>query len=132
MEPIQSFRYDTVNQDDMLKSDPRYIVDYINKLKSNGIDHIRIKFTVNDADKISLLRSYFNNRRDIKIETNFEKQKIQQELDKMNQEYSAYDYLFDNNLSSKQKLVQYINQQEHSTYWTLDTFDNFIREIKNL
>ena len=35
-------------------------------------------------------------------------------------------------LSSKQKLVQYINQQEHSTYWTLDTFDNFIKEIKNL
>lgn len=132
MEPIQSFRYDTVNLDDMLKSDPRYIVDYINKLKTNGIDHIRIKFTVNDADKISLLRSYFNNRRDIKIETNFEKQKIQQELDKMDQEYSAYDYLFDNNLSSKQKLVQYINQQEHSTYWTLDTFDNFIKEIKNL
>ena len=45
----------------MLQSDPRFIIDYINKLKSDGIDFIRIKFTKNDAEKISILKSYFNN-----------------------------------------------------------------------
>ena len=43
-----------------------------------------------------------------------------------------FDYLFDDNLSSKEKLVQYINQQENSTYWTLDNFEKFVSEIKNL
>lgn len=132
LEPIHSFRYDTINLDDMLQSDPRFIVDYINKLKSDGIDFIRIKFTKNDAEKISILKSYFNNRSDIKIEANFEREKIKRQLQEMDEKYQEYDYLFDDNLSSKEKLVQYINQQENSTYWTLDNFESFVNEIKNL
>lgn len=132
LEPIYSFRYDTINLDDMLQSDPRFIIDYINKLKSDGIDFIRIKFTKNDAEKISILKSYFNNRSDIKIEANFEREKIKRQLQEMDEKYQEYDYLFDDNLSSKEKLVQYINQQENSSYWTLDVFENFVNEIKNL
>nr|DAL58579.1 MAG TPA_asm: DNA repair exonuclease [Caudoviricetes sp.] len=132
LEPIYSFRYDTINLDDMLKSDPRFIIDYINKLKSDGIDFIRIKFTKNDSEKISILKSYFNNRSDIKIEANFEREKIKRQLQEMDEKYQEYDYLFDDNLSSKEKLVQYINQQENSTYWTLDNFESFVNEIKNL
>ena len=132
LEPIQSFRYDTINLDDMLQSDPRFIIDYINKLKSDGIDFIRIKFTKNDSEKISILKSYFNNRNDIKIEANFEREKIKRQLQEMDEKYQKFDYLFDDNLSSKEKLVQYINQQENSTYWTLDNFEKFVSEIKNL
>lgn len=132
LEPIYSFRYDTINLDDMLQSDPRFIIDYINKLKSDGIDFIRIKFTKNDSEKISILKSYFNNRNDIKIEANFEREKIKRQLQEMDEKYQEYDYLFDDNLSSKEKLVQYINQQENSSYWTLDIFENFVNEIKNL
>lgn len=132
LEPIQSFRYDTINLDDMLQSDPRFIIDYINKLKSDGIDFIRIKFTKNDSEKISILKSYFNNRNDIKIEANFEREKIKRQLQEMDEKYQEFDYLFDDNLSSKEKLVQYINQQENSTYWTLDNFEKFVSEIKNL
>ena len=50
----------------------------------------------------------------------------------MDEKYQEFDYLFDDNLSSKEKLVQYINQQENSTYWTLDNFEKFVSEIKNL
>lgn len=132
LEPIYSFRYNTINLDDMLQSDPRLMIDYINNLKSNGIDFIRIKFTKNDAEKISILKSYFNNRNDIKIEANFEKEKIKKQLQQMDEKYSEYDYLFDDNLSSNEKLVQYINRQENSSYWTLDTFLNFVNEIKNI
>lgn len=132
LEPIQSFRYDTINLDDMLQSDPRFIIDYINKLKLDGIDFIRIKFTKNDSEKISILKSYFNNRNDIKIEANFEREKIKRQLQEMDEKYQEFDYLFDDNLSSKEKLVQYINQQENSTYWTLDNFEKFVSEIKNL
>lgn len=132
LEPIYSFRYNTINLDDMLQSDPKFMIDYVNNLKSNGVDFIRIKFTKNDAEKISILKSYLNNRNDIKIEANFEKEKIRKQLQQMDEKYSEYDYLFDENLSSNEKLVQYINQQENSSYWTLDTFLNFVNEIKNI
>ena len=131
-EPIQSFRYDTINLDDMLNADPRYMIERIQQLKSQGVDHIRIKFTKNDANKIALLKSYFSNDSNIKIETNFERQKIQQELEQMDQKYQQYDYLFDDNMSSNDKLIRYINQQENSTYWTINTFSSFLDQIKNL
>lgn len=131
-EEIKSFRYDTINFDDMLNADPRYMIDRVQQMKSQGVDHIRIKFTQNDSNKIALLRSYFNNDPNIKIETNFEIQKIQQELEKMDQKYQQYDYLFDDNMSSDDKLIRYINQQENSSYWNIDTFNSFINQIKNL
>lgn len=131
-EPIHSFRYDTINLDDMLNSDPRYMIDRVQQLKNQGIDHIRIKFTKNDADKIALLRSFFSTDSNIKIETNFERQKIQQELEQMDQKYQQFDYLFDDNMTSNDKLIRYINQQENSSYWNVDTFNSFINQIKNL
>ena len=131
MEEIESFVYKTINLDSMLNSDPRFMVDYINNLKSQGIDNIRIKFTIQDIDKITLLKTVFANRKDIKIETNFEKQRIQEKLEEMNLNYDKYSYLFDNS-TPEDKLVQYINEQEGNSYWTTDLLTSFIKEISGL
>lgn len=130
-EEIKSFRYDTINLDDMINSDPRFIVDYIKKLNNEGIDHIRIIITKNSKN-IEILKNFYRNRSDIKIETRFEDEKIKQELEDMNSQYKQYDYLFDNNLTPQQKLVEYINQQEGKQYWTLQTFTDFMSYIEKL
>lgn len=130
-EEIKSFRYDTINLDDMLTKDPKYIIDYINNLYSQGINHIRVVFT-KQSPSIELIRRYYLNKNYIKVVTKFEEEKIKEELQQMNQKYSQYDYLFDGNLSPEQKLVQYINQSEGSDYWTVDRFVDFMNYIEKL
>ena len=132
LEPIKSFRYDTVYLDHMLNGDPRFIVQYLQELKDKGIDHIRVKFTKNDVDKIALLKSYYRNRSDIKIETDFEQAKIKKELEQMSEEYQQYDYLFDKNQSPESILVQYINQEEGNSFWTVDSLKQFLQDIEKL
>lgn len=131
MEEIESFVYKTINLDDMLKADPRYMVDYINNLKAQGVDNIRVKFTVEDLDKIAILKTVFANRNDIKIETNFEKHRIRKQLEEMNMNYDKYSYLFDNT-TPEDKLVQFINSKEGISYWTTDLLKSFIKEISAL
>ena len=130
-EEIKSFRYDTINLDDMLTRDPKYIIDYINNLYSQGIDHIRVVFT-KQSPSIELIRRYYLNKTYVKVVTKFEEEKIKEELQQMNQKYSQYDYLFDGNLNPEQKLVQYINQSEGSDYWTVDKFVDFMNYIEKL
>ena len=131
-EPITSFRYDTVFLDRMLMDDPRRIIDYIASLRQQGIDYIKVKFTQNVAEKIAILKNYYRTRADVKIETDFEQAKIQDEIKKLDDKYKEYDYLFDKNLSSKEILVRYINQQEKTDYWTVDTLTSFLHEIEKL
>lgn len=132
-EPIMSFRYDTINLDFIMKSDPNTIIQYIDQIKKNGIDKLKIVFTINDADKIALLKSYYRNIKDIIIETNFEKNKIEERLNKMADLYkNEYSYLFDNNLSYEDKLVRYMNSKDPSVYWTVDSFQSFMKEIEKL
>lgn len=130
-EEIQSFRYDTINLDHLLDQDPRVIVNYIKTLNDQGIDHIRIVFTKN-SKSIELIKNYYRSRSDIKVETRFEEQKIKERLEEMDNEYQQYDYLFDGNLSPEQKLIQYINQEEKTEYWTLDSFNEFLHYIEKL
>lgn len=132
-EPIVSFRYDTINLDSLIRSDPNTIIQYIDQIKRNGIDKLRIIFTINDADKIALLKSYYRNIKDIKIETNFEKNKIEENLNKIDEMYKKeYSYLFDNNLSYEEKLIQYMNSKDPSYYWDIDNYRSFMQELAKL
>jgi hypothetical protein len=101
-------------------------------MKDQGIDHIRVKFTKNDLDKISIIKSYYRTRPDIKIETDFEQAKLKKELHEMDEQYKQYDYLFDKNMSPEQILVQYINQEEHNAYWTVDSLTKFLHDIEKI
>ena len=131
-EPIKSFRYDTVYLDNMLQDDPRYIIDYISSLKQQGIDFLRVKFTINDIDKINILKNFYRTRSDVKIETDFEQVKLQEEINNLEQKYQKYDYLFDKNLSSNEILVRYINQEYTDSYWTVDSLKQFLQDIEKL
>lgn len=131
-EPIKSFRYDTVNLDEMLNTDPKIIIDYIESLRQQGIHHIRVKFTREDLEKIEILRNYYRTKSDVKIETDFEQQRLIEQIDQLDNKYRQYDYLFDKSLSSNEILVRYINQRYGTDYWTVDTLKSFLQELDQL
>ena len=135
-EPIQSFRYDTLQFGDLMKSDPNTIIQYIEQVKSSGIDYLRIQFTVNDGDKIALLRSYYRNRRDIVLENIAEKQRrdlVQEKLDSMDLEQKQMmETLSNPNLTPEEKLVVYMNKKNGDSYWTTELFTKFMEDVKKL
>lgn len=130
-EPIKSFRYDTINLDDMLKSDPKDIIDYINKLKESGIDNIRVVFTKNDKEKITILKNFFRNSKSIKIKTDYKRIEIEKKLEDMDNKYKDYDYIF-SDITSEEKFIRYVNQQTNSDYWTIDLFREFLQRIEKI
>ena len=110
-EPIVSYRYETITLDEIMKSDPNTIIQYIEQVKNTGIDHLRIRFTHMDRDKIALLKSYYRNRKDIVFDNDYEKRRK--------------DLI-------EEKLVIYMNKKDSSSYWTLDLFNKFMEEIKKI
>lgn len=132
-EPIVSFRYETIRLDEIMKSDPNTIIQYINQIKNSGIDYLRVKFSIQDKDKISLLRSYYNNRRDIIIDLEQLNPMIDNKLNEIEEEQNQMISSFlDPNLSPEEKLVIYMNNQEGNSYWTVDLFKEFMEQIKKI
>ena len=131
-EPIYSFRYDTVNLDNILDMDPNDIIGYINSLVNNGIYRLRVIFTKNSLEKINIIKEYYRQRPSVTIKTNFEQMKVQERLQSLNNSYSKYDYLFDQNIPYQNKFVQYVNQQENSDIWTVESFMQFMKDIEKI
>ena len=135
-EPIKSFRYDTLQLGEIMQSDPNTIIQYIEQVKNAGVDFLRVQFTVNDGDKIALLRSYYRNRRDIKLESVFDKQRrdmVQDKLDAMDEsQKQMVNVLTDNNLTPEEKLVIYMNKKNNDSYWNIDLFRQFMEDVKRL
>lgn len=112
LEPIYSFRYDTINIDDILLSDPQEVIKYINNLKQdNNIDYLRICIdTKYPTDKMELLNQYFRNRQDVKLKV--EKIKTYDAKIQESAIQSKYDYIFDKTLTEYEILARYINDKE--------------------
>ena len=135
-EPILSFRYETIRLDDLMRSDPNTIIRYIDQVKSTGIDFLRVQFTVNDADKIALLKAYYRNRKDVTLENLSSMQRrdlVQEKLNSMDEEQKRMmEDLSNPNLSPEEKLVLYMNKKEGSSVWTVDLFRKFLGDVQNL
>ena len=130
MMPVYSFRYDTINIDDLMTNDPKDIIEYINNLKEKeNIDYIRIEFSEEfPTDNVELLKAYYQTNGKIKMKMNRSKQKIQE--DKINtQLYDQYSYMFDKNLSPYDILARYINEQENAVLVTGDQIKQLVEEI---
>lgn len=133
LEPIKSFRYDTVNLDNLLALDPKNVIDYVNKLQSEGVDYIRVEFkdiyTEQQRANLDLLKKYYksNNRVKIKAENNKLKQVIQ-ENSELSEKYSEYDYIMDKSLSEYEIFTMYVNQQMGYQYLTVDELKKILTE----
>lgn len=130
MIPVYSFRYDTINIDDLIANDPKDIIEYINNLKEKeNIDYIRIEFGENfPRDNIELLKAYYQTNGKIKMKMTRPKQ-ISQENNFNTQLYDQYSYMFDKNLSPYDILARYINEQENSVIVTGDQIKELVEDM---
>lgn len=127
-QPIKSFRYDTINLDDMIEGDPQVIIEYIDKLQKNGIDHIRIQLTKNSEDNLSVLKTFYRTNSNVKIDVNFKNEEVVKNIKKLDEKYKNYEYL--KSASEPEcKLVQYMDQCEGSAFITVDELKEILRNI---
>lgn len=127
LEEIQSFRYDTINLDELIASDPDYIIKYINDLKeTQGIDYLRVEFTKDIAsDNLDILKSYYRNNGTIKFKINDSASKATKAFVEEAELFDQYQYLFDPALNEYEKLARYINDKQGYAYISGDA----IREL---
>ena len=130
LEQIESFRYDTISVDDILLSDPKEIIDYINNLKEKeNIDYLRISISPNySQENTELLKNYFRNRQDIKFKIERTKKLEEQVIDKELELYDKYNYIFDPSLSEFEKLARFINDKEGYVIVEANTIKNLLEE----
>ena len=126
-EPITSFRYDTINLDDMIGKDAQQIINYIKAKKDEGIDNIRVRFTKNDEVNLPIVKSYFRNYPGVKIDANFKNEELVREQETLNTQYKEYDFIFDKAASPYEILAKYINYKEGDTFITSDALIELLR-----
>ena len=113
----------------MLKSEPKEIINHILYLKSQGIDHIKIRFSEVNATT-DVVKQYFANKTDIiiDVEDSGFKQTVK-ENQANNDKFSEYSYVLDNNLSPQEIFVQYVNQAKGETFITVDELINILSSL---
>lgn len=127
LEEVVSFKYITLNLDDIANNDPKYIISYISKLKQEqGIDYIKIRFTSNTSST-NIVKNYYNNSQDIIVDMTdsqfIETIKKNQET---NDEFKQYDYVIDPNLSPYEIFTRYVNQSKGEQFITVDELMNIL------
>lgn len=126
-EEIKSFRYDTVNLDDMLSQDPKKIIEYISKLKDDGIDHIRVIFTM-PSSNIPIVKNYFRTNPNVVIKDDLQSRQLAARNEIIKEKFEKYSYILDKNLSPYEILVRYINQNMNEAYITTDELMELLKE----
>lgn len=111
--PIYSFRYDTVNIDEIISQDPKDVIEYINRLKEEeGIDYLRLTFAREiPTENMDIIREYYRNNGKIKFKINAKKS-IEESNPMNGTEYDKYGYLFDQSLDEYDRLSIYIQEKE--------------------
>ena len=130
LEPIESFRYDTIHIDELLLSDPKEVIDYINNLKDKeNIDYLRIAISPHySQEHTEILKTYFRNRQDVKFKIEKNKKTEETMVHKESELYDQYNYIFDPNLSEFEILARYINDKEGYVIVEADTIKKLMEE----
>lgn len=132
LEPIQSYRYDTVDLETLLLQDPKTIIDYTNNLLNNGVDFIRLQYKgyIDDdkSSKLELIKNYFRNYNNVKIHVDRKKNAIIANQQELSDKYKEYDYILDSNLDEYQILTKYINQQQGYEYISVQELKDLLSE----
>lgn len=126
-EQITSFRYDTIDLDSILLSDPNEVVKYIDNLKVQGIDHLKIKVR-KYTEVVPLIKEHYRNKNWIKIEDNVKQDEIMKVNDEVLQKYADMEFLTDPSLSEYQKFVMYVNHFEGEGFVTLEELMDILNE----
>lgn len=132
MEFVKSFRYDTVDINDLITNDPKDIIHYIDNLKqTHNIDNLRIKFTCKVPDDFTaIVKNYYRtkNNVDLMFDHNTRLEKSKENILKNDNEFNEYDYLLDKNPDEFDIFSRYVNQQEGYVFITADELKKEMEE----
>lgn len=132
-EEIKSFRYDTINLDYMLNDDPKNVIQYVSKLKDEGVDYVRLEFNnVNDNNisNFNIINNYYKSSNTVKIKTSYsEKQKVLDTNEETLKSYSEYEYILDPQLSPQEIFCKYVNQQKGFEYISVDKLMEILNDF---
>jgi len=130
-EVIKCFRYVTLNLDSIIDSDPKSIIQYIDRVKiEQDIDYIRIEFSKEILpDKKSIIDSFYRNNGTVKLKYDFTRdQKIVETRLQEMEDMQKYSYIYDKSLTEYDKLARYINEDMGVIYVTADQIKKIIEE----
>ena len=127
-EEIKSFRYDTINLDFLATEDPKVMIKYINDLKSQGIDNIRVEFTIENSN-IELVKEYYRTCSNVVIKDLLKSRQLDIKKKEFESRFSQYSYVLDKNLSEYEILSRYINQNMGYKYITADEIIDLLKDV---
>lgn len=111
--PIESYKYITINLEEIISEDPKKIIDYINNLqKSQGIDYIKVKFKVPiPGYNKTIINNYYRNNPNAFVEfMDIKEIEKQEQINSI--QSTEYNYLMDNTISDMERFVRYVNDSE--------------------
>lgn len=122
LEQITSFRYDTITIDELLCTDPKKVIEYIDNLKAKeNIDYIRLKckLTPDLEPNMKIIQEYYRTNKTVKFKidkvmTDEEKSIAEKNTDL----YNKYSYVFDKSMSAYDILARYIMDNEDGIFIT--------------
>ena len=130
-EEIVSFRYDTINLDEMVSRDPKEVIAYISNLQAQGIDNIRVEFTLGDPQWLDIIQQYYKNNSSVKIKADNTVIKEQaKKTAEFEEKYQKYNYILDSNLTPYDILTRYINEAKGCVYITVDELKDILKDME--
>ena len=126
-EEIQSYRYDTINFDEMIKDDPQKIIAFIKERQAQGVDNIRMEFTL-EHENINILKSFYRNNPTISIKCDYKNDIIRRQSQEVLEQCREYDYITDKSLTEFDILSRYINDSKGFTYITPEELIELLKE----
>lgn len=129
-ECIDSAKYITVDLDNIISSDPKEVINYIDNLKATrGIDYLKIKFKypVEGSNKV-IINNYYRNNNSTSVEFMdiMEEQKAKAEAS--GEIESDLAFLLDDKMDDLEKFVKYVNIQEGSEFITVEKLKSILEE----
>ena len=125
---ITSFRYDTLDLDEILLSDPMDVINYLDNLKANGVDHIKLKIR-KYTDIIPILREYYSTKKWMVIEDKTRLEKVLKDSEDNLKQYDGLSFLNDPNIDEYTKFVMYVNHYEGEGFITVERLKELITNV---
>lgn len=120
LEQIVSFRYDTISIDDIICTDPKKVIEYIDNLKAKeNIDYIRLKCkqTPDNDSNLKILQEYYRTNRTVKFKLDKVMSADEKTIAEKNQDlYNKYSYVFDKSMSAYDILARFIMDNEDGIF----------------
>jgi DNA repair exonuclease SbcCD nuclease subunit len=129
MEEVVSFKYNTINLDEMVNYDPKDVIKYLTDLKATGVDYIKVKFT-KGSPTVDALKVYYKMNNEVTIDaSDVQFQETIRENQKVSEEYAKYSYISDKNLTPNDIIVRYINDEKGCEFITVDELVKLLSSI---